>query len=299
MKVYSLKNIFDSKIVIENFFKLINFSFIMKYLLFTDIHSNLAALEKFVKLSKDLDYDKSIFLGDAVGYFTQADETLDLLMSHAEIIIPGNHDNDIHTITSYPDPDYLKEEFGDSLCLNMQIWTAKNLSVNALKSLEKINSLPKFIELDKLIFSHADPSFPGKSHHINNLNDAKPYFKQKKFSKKLAFIGHAHIPQVYSKEKKFYFLEKIVNYNSSLNNIDSELTIDLSKSISSLVVVPSLGQPRDHDPRGGFAIYDSETKKITIKRFEYDIQKTILAVNNSNLESCLKAKLVTRLEEGV
>ncbi|MCP4218301.1 MAG: metallophosphoesterase, partial [bacterium] len=50
----------------------------MKYLIFSDIHSNLEAFEKMLSLKKVKEVDKYLFLGDLVGYGADPNKTIEL-----------------------------------------------------------------------------------------------------------------------------------------------------------------------------------------------------------------------------
>ena len=61
-----------------------------------------------------------------------------------------------------------------------------------------------------------------------------------------------------------------------------------------LINVGSVGQPRDHDPRAAYVLWDTEKSMITLIRVEYPIeetQKLILAVD-------LPERLASRLADG-
>ena len=55
----------------------------------------------------------------------------------------------------------------------------------------------------------------------------------------------------------------------------------LEEGIKYFINVGSVGQPRDRDNRACYAVYDTDTRTVTIKRVPYDIeaaQQAILAV---------------------
>ena len=56
----------------------------------------------------------------------------------------------------------------------------------------------------------------------------------------------------------------------------------------------SVGQPRDGDPRAGYAILDWENGTIEFKRVEYDISSTQERMKDANLPS----RLIDRLSFG-
>jgi diadenosine tetraphosphatase ApaH/serine/threonine PP2A family protein phosphatase len=56
----------------------------------------------------------------------------------------------------------------------------------------------------------------------------------------------------------------------------------------------SIGQPRDHDPRAAFLLYDADENSITFYRVPYDIGRA----QEKILSAGLPERLATRLAEG-
>jgi diadenosine tetraphosphatase ApaH/serine/threonine PP2A family protein phosphatase len=56
----------------------------------------------------------------------------------------------------------------------------------------------------------------------------------------------------------------------------------------------SIGQPRDHDPRAAFLLYDTEENSITFYRVPYDIQQAQKKIISAGLPE----RLAVRLAEG-
>jgi predicted phosphodiesterase len=62
-----------------------------------------------------------------------------------------------------------------------------------------------------------------------------------------------------------------------------------------LVVNPgSVGQPRDGDPRAGFAVLDTERVAVETHRVEYDVERVQAAVREAGLPD----RTATRLARG-
>jgi diadenosine tetraphosphatase ApaH/serine/threonine PP2A family protein phosphatase len=55
-----------------------------------------------------------------------------------------------------------------------------------------------------------------------------------------------------------------------------------------------VGQPRDGDPRASYAVYDDEARTLTLRRVEYDLEKTQRKI----LEAGLPRHLAERLAYG-
>lgn len=59
-----------------------------------------------------------------------------------------------------------------------------------------------------------------------------------------------------------------------------------------LVINPgSVGQPRDRDPRAAYALYDDDTRIVTLKRAWYDVTTTQRAMAEANLPEPLISRL--------
>ena len=58
-----------------------------------------------------------------------------------------------------------------------------------------------------------------------------------------------------------------------------------------LVNPGSVGQPRDHDPRAAFALYDSETRLVQYERTEYDVSATARKIVDAGLPEVLGLRL--------
>jgi len=71
-------------------------------------------------------------------------------------------------------------------------------------------------------------------------------------------IGHTHVPAIWREDT-----EK----SSTMHVMDYHKTPILSKTILN---PGSVGQPRDHDPRASFAIFDSDKSTWELRRIPYD-----------------------------
>jgi diadenosine tetraphosphatase ApaH/serine/threonine PP2A family protein phosphatase len=58
-----------------------------------------------------------------------------------------------------------------------------------------------------------------------------------------------------------------------------------------LVVVGSVGQPRDGDPAASFAMYDTASREITFCRVAYDVDAAAMRIRENGLPSWLADRL--------
>jgi diadenosine tetraphosphatase ApaH/serine/threonine PP2A family protein phosphatase len=53
----------------------------------------------------------------------------------------------------------------------------------------------------------------------------------------------------------------------------------------------SVGQPRDHDPRAAYAIFDSDQKLVVMCRVAYPVQQTADEIKQAGLPDILALRL--------
>jgi len=299
----------------------------MNYLLLADIHSNLEALvtslkdfsenfsldeKTFSKIHNSLkpyniditpkqfskDETKIVSLGDIVGYGPDANDCTSIIRELADLSVVGNHE---HYLFGQQDNTLtLSERFGlnggvlEALALNY-----KDLSQVNIDFLRNMVDAPRVI-YDKdlqLGFSHAIPS--KSKDFLYPATDKSEIFRKNSVEKLLTFrdaqtyfMGHAHVSGISSK-KSDYLVELVKN---TFNKDDiSASTISLKKYLkknSELVLVPSIGQPRDGDNRSGYAVYDSKTKDLIFRRVPYDIMVSVKKLVYSGYPKHLVMRLV-------
>ena len=304
----------------------------MRYFILSDAHSNLGALEavmedmkKFSPLLKPIPEhqrtDRLLYLGDAIGYMAQPNEVMEAIWKNADNIIIGNHDLGVYWWQN--GKQNLVIEHFNPLATWAIDWTARNL---AAKNKERLNILIQSEQYahreDNLFFVHSDPKYPRAMNYITESLDAYNFFfKHAYFNNALAFAGHIHIPQIYNARKPLPIAEDDIiggqikyllpqnspsqlelGFNSpwflSIAQKSPESTIErtwnLSSYTASLVVVPSIGQPRDGLPYTGYAIYDSKRQELTLRRLPYIVAKTQQLMRNNGFPS----HLIERLSKG-
>ena len=64
----------------------------MRYIIFSDLHSNLEALNQFEKEIETIAHDKLVCLGDIVGYGVDPNPCVEWVMKNVNFSVAGNHD---------------------------------------------------------------------------------------------------------------------------------------------------------------------------------------------------------------
>jgi diadenosine tetraphosphatase ApaH/serine/threonine PP2A family protein phosphatase len=234
----------------------------------SDIHSNLAALNAVVEHAGTVD---AIWcLGDIVGYGPQPNECIAVLREHKGWAAVGNHDLAATGGMGV-------EEFNDAAAAAAR-WTAEQLTQ---ESAAYLRALPPVVIEGDFTMVHGSLRWP-EWEYLLSTEQAQAQFELQ--TTPYSLVGHSHLP--------FVFREEPTRPPSLERAPSGECTV-LEKQ--RLIINPgSVGQPRDGDPRAGYALYDSESATVTHHRVDYDIEATQQAMRAFGLPGWL----IERLSEG-
>ncbi len=238
----------------------------MRFALFSDIHSNLEALEKAVEYTQNQKIDFYAVLGDTVGYGANPNECLEWVFQHAEIVITGNHEKAVNDATV--------REWFNGWALEAIQWTAKVLTP-ALK--RKIDGIPYLKIEHEMTFAHGSPDQPEEFRYLLGFQDTISSFAS--FQNQICFVGHTHIPACFCEVKRTAaYLRPGV--------------MQLEKNERYILNPGSVGQPRDRDPRLAFGILDTTKQTFEIVRLEYDNRKAAAKIRKAGLPAYLADRLL-------
>jgi len=240
----------------------------VRYLVLSDIHSNLEAFEAVLEAADG--YDATLFLGDLVGYGPNPNECTELLLKQPNLsAVIGNHD-----LAALGGIDV--NEFNDQ-AKAAALWTQKAMSGTTRSFLE---SLGQVEEIDGMTAVHGSPADPVWE-YLEGRSRAPENFAR--FTTAVCFNGHTHIPRVFSQDPQTKAIEMFVPVDSD------RLTI--SDDCRRIVNPGSVGQPRDGDPRAAFGLYDSDSGDFGFHRVEYDIPATQAKITEAGLPEQLAQRL--------
>lgn len=246
----------------------------MRFLVFTDIHGNLEALEALLKFVSRKKIDHYLYLGDLVGYGASPGETIDRVRRLEPLsIIRGNHDKAVCGLDAI-------ETFNPMAAMAIA-WCRKNLTADHTRYLCGLPKGPQVVS-DLLTICHGAPF--DEDFYIFGEFDAAEAFQY--LETRLGFFGHTHFPCLYVKTG---------NGVSGRLIEDDHSVVRLKKGVQYLINPGSVGQPRDRNPKAACALFDSEESVVHFHRFDYDIsgaQEKILVEN-------LPAALAERLALGI
>ena len=241
----------------------------MRVGIFSDVHANFEALEIVLKAIEYEGVDKTICVGDLVGYGPDPNQCVEKVMEMADIVVAGNHD--------YAACGMLSTEYFNEYARMAIDWTSRVLDT---KFIDILSNLPLTVTEDGITIVHATPEAPSGWHYILDVADAHKSFKALKNS--LCFVGHSHIPVAFVQDQ---------NGRISIRN-PSEVEIKMGEKY--IINVGSVGQPRDGDPRTTYGILDTDKKKFWLKRLPYPVEE----VQKKMREEHLPPYLINRLSVG-
>lgn len=247
----------------------------MRYLIISDIHSNLEGFEKCMELARG-QYDQVVCLGDLVGYGPDPNAIIDRVRGVANRVIRGNHDKACSGIDDAEDFNLLAR-IGT-------IWTRNELTPEHLAFLRGLPEGPMNIDGFQIVHG----SVADEDEYLVGPVQALPALRALKTQ--LVFFGHTHHQGGFmlSSEGKFQSIR------SDSKNDGRTQVLKLEDGERYLLNPGSVGQPRDGDWRAAFAILDQEKRQVEYFRTPYDLPKT----QEKMLKAGLPDPLIRRLELG-
>ena len=241
----------------------------MRILVISDIHANLTALNTVLEAAGS--FDAVWCLGDVVGYGPDPNKCIDRLLQLPNLIsLVGNHDA---AVLDQFDLNAFNHEARQGIR-----WTQSNLSQDHRQFLL---TLPERVVVEGVTLVHGSPRQP-RWEYLLDIPTAAANFSH--FETDLCFVGHTHIPSYFEKNRETGEIT-----GQKLKNMA------VPKIINRMILNPgSVGQPRDHDPRAAFAIFNPETCQWKLNRIGYDIG----FVQDRMRQVHLPNRLVHRLAEG-
>ena len=223
----------------------------MKYLILSDIHANLQALDAALAAAAS-SWDRAIVLGDLVGYGADPNAVIERVLALQPVaVIRGNHDKAACGLDD-------GSSFNQTARYAAE-WTAEQLTPEYREYLKSLPAGPQMID-DRLEICHGAPF--DEDHYIFDADDARRALDAAQ--RPLCLFGHTHLPVIF------------VHVGSQLDGFIPPETpaptkLELAPDARYLLNAGSVGQPRDGDPRAAFAIYDSEGA-LLMHRVPYDVQ---------------------------
>ena len=243
----------------------------MRYLILSDIHANLTALDTVLSVAKGR-WEKAVCLGDLVGYGPDPNEVIDRVRALPAVTIRGNHDK---AIAGIEDAD----EF-NPIARNAVLWTRSQLRAENREYLENLPMGPLTVDG----FSIVHGAVHDEDEYV--LSPALALDGLRDTPSPVTFFGHTHLQGGFSLRGEEVTL---LRFKPSGGNEFSTLTVD--QGTTYLLNPGSIGQPRDGDPRAGFAIADLDRQSIEFWRIPYNIEDVQSRMRRAELPEALILRL--------
>ncbi len=238
-------------------------------LIFSDLHSNLEALEAFQEKITAINHDVKVCLGDTIGYGADPNACAEWVRENSDMVLAGNHD---YAAVGKTDITYFNP-YAMQACL----WTRNQLTA---ANHEYFCSLPVEQEKYGIRWAHSSPFEPDRWHYVTSTQDAGQF---EHFSEPVCFLGHTHLPHILELAPEGTVKEYSVSH------------MTLKPGCRYIVNVGSLGQPRDRDPNPAFVVYDTSLGTVEYYRFSYNIPLAQEKIRQQGLPSFL----ADRLQSGI
>ncbi len=251
----------------------------MRLLILSDIHSNLEALDAYLGAAEAC--DRFVNLGDTVGYGADPNAVIARVRPYGGLTVRGNHD---HAVL-----DAKEVETFNPIAAEAVQWTRNKLTPENLGWLREVPPGPVYEPgLAGVQFVHGSPA--GEDDYILSEFSARAAFAAT--SAQVIFFGHTHVQSAVKHWKERI---QVIHPSYALQRGRAErCDFPLEDEARYLINPGSVGQPRDGDWRGAFAIYDSNKHQVSFWRVPYDVELTQQKIIGAGLPY----RLASRLREG-
>ena len=241
----------------------------MRYLVISDIHGNLAALEAVLEDAPD--FDELWCLGDLVGYGPRPNECIERVREFSHTSLAGNHD--------WAALGKLDLNSFNRVARAANEWTQEQLTSSARTYL---SGLATNLQEEDFTLAHASPREPVWE-YIMDTKTAYQNFEH--FSTAFCLVGHTHVPVCFELDEMRQRCEV------TLPPLPEPIELGPKRAI---INPGSVGQPRDGDPRASYAVLDTDGMTWAFRRVAYPIQTTQAHMRAAGLPR----QLVDRLDMG-
>lgn len=267
----------------------------MRVLILSDIHANIDALDAVLEAAPQ--HDVVWNLGDIVGYCAAPTAVINRVREIGNVFVRGNHDRACAGLT--------QAEAFNPIAFRAVQWTQGQLSPESIQWLKELPRGP--IQIDAGVSAHdghdsdSADSFQNDTRGITcvhgSLLDEDAYLlssadaeRQLKHARtQITFFGHTHIQGGFGVNAagECFPLKPVYTGDDTAESYD----LNLRSGAKYLINPGSVGQPRDHDWRVAFALYDDTTARVTFFRVPYDVRLAQMRIQRAGLPDMLASRL--------
>jgi diadenosine tetraphosphatase ApaH/serine/threonine PP2A family protein phosphatase len=243
----------------------------MRYLILTDIHANLEALDACLADARARGYDEALVLGDLVGYGGDPNAVTERVRELEPLaLVRGNHDKVACGLE--------EAEGFNAVAKSAAMWTSDVLTPAHREYLAALPEGPHAVD-DLVEICHGSP-FDEDAYIFDELDAVRAL---KVSSRPLCLFGHTHYPVTFELSPQ--------GFDTVGPAAASEARLTLKPDAKYLLNPGSVGQPRDGDPRAAYAIVDVDRKCVELFRLVYPVEQAQAKVMKAGLPEVLAQRL--------
>lgn len=244
----------------------------MRYLVLSDIHSNLEALDAVLRASAAQRYDAVLVLGDLVGYGADPNAVVDRLRGlNPRAIVRGNHDKVAAGLDD-------AEDF-NPMAKAAAYWTRESLTPETLEYVRNLPTGPQIVD-DTVEICHGSP-LDEDQYVVADIDAARSIAAA---HTQLCLFGHTHVALSARMDN-----QRRLEIEAPQGHPEFVTTMHADSKY--LINPGSVGQPRDGDARAAYAIADVDQKVVTLYRVAYPIEVAQKKILDAGLPPMLAYRL--------
>jgi predicted phosphodiesterase len=245
------------------------------YGVFSDVHSNLEALEAVLGFFESAGAEAHLFCGDLIGYGPDPMACLARVRALKNlVVIAGNHD--LAAIGR------LEMDWFNQYARAALLWNQLQLDDDARHFL---GGLTARVETKEFTLAHGTPRNPPEEYLLSagQFRDNVPLVRVWPL-----FVGHSHMPLLF----RFADAERQSVEAHFLEEREEVLPREPDGRFGPVALNPgSVGQPRDQDRRAACALFDSTKGTFRVHRLPYDVAAVQAKIRAAGLPEYLALRL--------
>jgi predicted phosphodiesterase len=242
----------------------------MRYLVLTDIHANLEALDACLADARSRSCDQTLVLGDLVGYGADPNAVVARVQALKPIaIVRGNHDKVACGLE--------QAEGFNAVAKSAARWTLDVLEPAYRDWVAALPQGPTPVD-DVVEICHGSP-FDEDAYIFDELDAVRAL---KVSTRPLCLFGHTHYPVTFELSSESF---------DSVGSTYPDNHVQMRDGCKYLLNPGSVGQPRDGDPRAAYAIVDTDQKRVELYRLKYPVEEAQAKIIDAGLPEVLAQRL--------
>lgn len=251
----------------------------MRALVLSDIHANIDALDAVMASAPP--HDAVWNLGDIAGYGATPNAVVDQVRAMHGVVVRGNHDRVCSGLESGGN--------FNPIALAAARWTQTQLTPENQLWLRELAKGPVSPKEGRALCVHG--SLRHEDEYLLSTQEAAQQLPALENSSpaRLVFFGHTHIQGGFFAEGNQPWKTLRPQYHD--HDTAEAFAVDLREGENYLINPGSIGQPRDHDWRAAFALYDADAPRVVFHRVPYDVRLAQMRIQRAGLPEKLGSRL--------